>query len=185
MKIIKIIGYAYKYIPSIKDFGCFNSHIKYLENKTLVNILSLHFYYRQLNNQLYNNKDNNNIANKKYYLINHKLMNDIKIECNYKHLKDDIDNIKELNEDIFNNISLKNIYSLLQKLPDYSVKKNIENEINKYMNIQIEPDIIPIYYFDHKKQAQASIMIFNNFENYIINNNLLDCFFIKKILMEI
>ena len=108
----KMLGYAYKYNKKKNNFKCLNEHIKYLENETLRNILSLHFYYTKINNKLNSNNNNDNNF-EKYYLINNKVLSDIKIKCDYKQLKDDIEN-NNININSYDNLSIKNIYSLIQ-----------------------------------------------------------------------
>ena len=188
----KILGYAYKYNTSTQNFKCLNEHMKYLENEALKNILSLHFYYKKINNKL-NSNNNNDINFEKYYLINNKVLNDIKIECDYKQLKDDIEN-NNININSYENFSIKDIYSLIQKLPINSISKymNIKLNKSKFTNEQIIPLMISLNYYDYTKNNNNLVMILDNFEiidkkilelffkNYVENDILVECFFINK-----
>ena len=166
-----IAGYCYKYSNKIQDYSKIPTYEEYLNNKSLTNILSLYMHYKIINNKL-NTYDKCNITSKKYYLINHKFLTDIKNEYDYISLFEYLDkNIN--NKKILEKICRKNIYFLIRILSPEIRNKYSNNNIdqNKYKNKQIEPDIIAINYCENKSKNNY-LSIYNNFE--IININLLD-----------
>jgi len=192
---LEIIGYGYKY-KDLLNFGYEKviDYSKYLNNEILINNLSLFIYYEKIKNKKSNNFE-------KLYLINYDFMNNIKIENNYKLLKDNLDeNIKEVK--ILDD-NKKDIYSLLkiissEILENYFSKKINYNKNKSQYNTAVEPLMTTFNYFDSQNRKQNSLYIYNNFEifdkeimklffdTYANNSYLYDCFFEKgKIIINL
>ena len=173
----KIIGYAYLYNSTIKDYSKFKliEYNSYLKNGVLNNIISLYLYYKQLK------KINNKSFKQKYYLINEEFINNIKIEYEYKAVYDQL-------EIYYEQIVIdknENIYTFIKLLPEDLIKTYSNKKINKKiydnMIINIEPLLISINYYDYDKKQNSSLMIYDNFE--IIEKNIF-CLFVKKNVHE-
>ena len=148
-----------------------------------------------------------NIKNKKsekfekYYLINSKIVNNIKIENDYKLLSDYLnENIKKIK---MMDDNKKNVYSLLKTLQnDILDNYSSNNKFNKIknksqFNTSVEPIIIPINYFDNQNGNFDSFFIYSDFEiigkemiesligKYENKNIFCECFFEKgKIIIK-
>jgi len=182
-----IIGYGYKYKQNI-------DYTKYLNNEKLTNILSLFIYYENIKNKKSEKFE-------KYYLINSKIVNNIKIENDYKLLSDYLnENIKKIKTMDDNK---KNVYSLLKTLQnDILDNYSSNNKFNKIknksqFNTSVEPIIISINYFDDQNGNFDSFFIYSDFEiigkemiesligKYENKNIFCECFFEKgKIIIK-
>ena len=173
----KIIGYAYLYNSTIKDYSKFNliDYNSYLKNGVLNNIISLYLYYKQLKSI------NNKSFKQKYYLINEEFINNIKIEYEYKAVYDQL----EIYYEQIANDKSENVYTFMKLLPEDLIKAYSNKKINKKiydnMNFNIEPLLISINYYDYDKKQNSSLMIYDNFE--IIEKKIF-CLFIKKNVHE-
>ena len=169
----KIIGYGYKYKDSIKDYTSYFNYSELLSNKQLINILFLYCNEKILNYKFNQNKD---IIQGKYYLISNNLINKIKIDNDYKQIKEVLDDNNKLNfmkiNNFNNKIKLYLIKCLSMDLLNNFINSNDQND-NKYSNEIILPDIIKFDYFDNK-QNPSNIFIYNNFS--LINKNVIDVF---------
>ena len=128
----------------------------------------------------------------KYYLINKYLINQIKIDNDYKIIKDIIET-NNFKEDEYNN--KKKILSLIKSLPEEDFKKYTKEISSKIKYEQImDPDIVQAYYFDETNKS-IFIFDFDLFEEKIIKlfiddlSNLedyyLECTFIEdKIIIN-
>ena len=192
----EIVGYGYKNKNKDSlniDYTNVIDYSKYLNNETLTNTLSLFSNYENIKK--------NRIENfEKYYLINYEFMNNIKIEYNYKILKDILDeNIKNVR--ILND-NKRNIFSLLKSIPIEFLENYLSNKFNynktkSQIDTNIEPLMITINYFDNIIKKQNSLLVYNNFEiietkvmklfieAYESKDILCECFFDKgKIIIN-
>ena len=160
----EIIGNCYKYNPNINDYTNQIDYTKYLQYETLTNILSLYSYYI-IKKKITTSFETTN----KYYLVNSKFMNGIKIESNfseiYNCLEKNINNIY-----IDEKANIKNIYFLIKNLPielleEYTIKK-ISNEYNIDDIVPLEAEI--------NYNEKEPLLIYDNFE--IIDIKILDKF---------
>jgi len=174
----RIIGYAYKYNSEIKDYSKFKliDYKSYLKKEALRNIISLYSYYKQLKSI---NKSKNNLFDQNYYLINGKFMNSIKKEYGYKQIYGQL----EIFYEQIANDEKKNLFSLIKLLPENYLKtfsnKIINKKIYDNMNLNIEPLLISINYYDYNLNQNSSIMIYDNFE--IIEKKIINLFLGTKV----
>ena len=160
----KIIGNCYKYISGRKDYKNLNDYTKYLEYEALTNILSLYSYY------ILKKKATISINQcEKYYLVNSKFMNEIKIDNNFREiyncLEKNINNIY-----IEEKANKKNLYFLIKNLPLNLLEEFGNNKISKEYNID---DIMPLQ-AEINYNEKEPLLIYDNFE--IIDANILDKF---------
>jgi len=154
-----IIGYGYKYKNTL-DYINVIDYTKFLNNELLTNTISLFIHYETIKNKISKNFE-------KYYLINSEYMENIKIENNYKLIKDHLDeNIKKVK--ILDNHK-KNIYYFLKTFPiefldNYFSNKFNDNQNKSQFNTTVEPLMTTINYFDNINQKINSLYIYNNFE---------------------
>ena len=80
----KIIGYCYKYNPSIDYNICFNYN-DYLDNVKFYIISELYFNYYKLLKQM--KETSNYYYEEKYYLINKDYLSEIKKDFHYEEIK--------------------------------------------------------------------------------------------------
>ena len=130
----KIIGNCYKYNPSIKDYTNLIDYNKYLQYEDLTNILSLYSCYI-LKKKITKSFETSH----KYYLVNSKFMNEIKIKNNfseiYNCLEKNINNIY-----IDEKANIKNIYFMIKNLPIDLMEEYADKKINNEYNLDdIEP----------------------------------------------
>jgi ubiquitin C-terminal hydrolase len=188
----QIIGYAYQYNISIKNYTKYhiNNHLKtlimyYLYNKQLINLKS------------------NELKFVNYFLVNEDYLLFYKKYFNYNYLKEEI--MKNNSNLILNNIridkfdndllvSKKIIVFIKNSLFNLNVNLNEKQNTNDYINNkQIEPDL-PFYYY----QNNNFLMYYSNFEilnetiyNLIFKkdesnkqkNNYIQCLFLNNIIM--
>jgi hypothetical protein len=108
----------------------------------------------------------------KVYLINSKKFNEIKIDLDYKILKDDLDNNEQIQKIIQKNpLQLINIDDIIKLLPPNHIEKYKKKKIKIKSDVELAPDLvtngIPNY--------NDSIMVFDEFE--IIDKLILNYFF--------
>ena len=152
--------------------------INFTKNETLQKITYLYCYYTYMIKNIYENKNKkkNNKIFSKYYLINHSPFLKIKIDLDYKMLKDEFDNnenIKKLIDTSFPNVNNLNIEEIIKLVSQESIQKYKKKEIIIDKNLNIEPNMIP----KMLQNQQDNIFIYNDFE--IIDKNLLQFFFPK------
>ena len=181
-----IIGDSYNYKSSINDYSYHDNNYKYLENDNLIKIFSLTLFILYLKEKIILEKN----TYEEYYLINHKLLNDIRIECEYKYLKDELENIKSTINILENNY-MKNIFSSIKLLSPSLLNKYLNKKIEKkiFDNTNNELEINSMNYFDHCQNNNNSIIFYHNFEivdkkiielfiqNYENNIPLVECYF--------
>jgi len=156
----EIIGYGYKYKEGINDYSPYFDYSIFLSNTQLINMIYLYYNEIKINQEI---NQNNGIIKKEYYLITNNLINKIKIENNYKQIKEQLDNINEL--DFLENIFNKKNRLYLIKCLSIDILSNFINsntQLYKYRDEIIDPDIIRFDYFDHN-QKPSQIFIYNNF----------------------
>ena len=169
-----IIGYSYDYNSNIKDYSNLNKYLQYYEDKILIANLSLCLFYFQIEEKL---KIGNKTNSQKYYLINHKTLTQIRIDSEFKLLKEDIFNKIDLNIICNDNNNNKNLYSLLKICP-LNLLKKYSNKIIKTKKDELAPEIISKQYYDCKENINNSIMIYDNFE--IIDKKIIELFIEKS-----
>ena len=170
----KVIGYAYKYNSTTKDYSKFKliDYNSYLKKGVLKNIILLFSYYKQL-------KYKNNKISKEYYLINKEFMNNIKKEYEYDKVYKQLEVFSAQIENYKN----ESIYTFIKLLPEDLLTEFSNKKINKKiydenMNYSIEPLFISINYYDYDKKENSSLYIYNNFE--IIEKEIFDLFVDKR-----
>ena len=150
----KIVGNSYLYKEDLDYTSCTN-YSKILSDKSNTMIMnSINIY---LNTQrIIKNMKKKKAETQKYYLINKNLINQIKIDNDYKIIKDIIET-NNFKEDEDNN--KKNILSLIKSLPEDDFNKYTKEISSKIKyDQQIEPDIIQACYFD---ETNKSIFIYD------------------------
>ena len=182
-----IIGYSYDYNSNIKDYSNLNKYLQYYDDKILIANLSLCLFYFQIEEKL---KIGNKTNSQKYYLINRKTLTQIRIDSEFKLLKEDIFNKIDLNIICNDNNNNKNLYSLLKICP-LNLLKKYSNKIIKTKKDELAPEIISKQYYDNNANMNNAVMIYDNFEiidkkiiklftgkTYLNDDNLLaDCYF--------
>jgi len=104
-------------------------------NENLMKAIDFYFYFQKLSKKIKEAKG----EEKEYYLINNNLMSDIKINYNYKKIKEKLDNINFIDNQYITFLAIKNLSDDIIKY--FTDNKEIKNKFEKeYM----EPDIIPI-----------------------------------------
>ena len=126
------------------------------------------------------------VKSERYYLINKKFMEKIKIECNFNEIKKlmEDNNIRE-NDD---NWMKKILFAFKKLLPINIIKKFLKESYLK-SNINIEPNITSVNYFDKLKK---SMLIYDDFEiiereiikKFIYNLNIINNYFLECIINE-
>jgi len=128
-----IIGNCYKYYSNVK----YPNNINKIncKNENLIKAIDFYFYFQKLSKKIKEAKG----EEKEYYLINNNLMSDIKINYNYKKIKEKLDNINFIDNQYKTFLAIKNLSNDIIKY--FTDNKEIKNKFEKeYM----EPDIIPI-----------------------------------------
>ena len=154
----------------IKKKEVYTNDIKFQKNEVLQKLIYLYCYYLDIYKQIYSN--NNNMFPEKVYLINSKKFSEIKIDLDYKILKDDLDNNEQIQKIIQKNpLQLINIDDIIKLLPPNHIEKYKKKKIKIKSDVELAPDLvtngIPNY--------NDSIMVFDEFE--IIDKLILNYFF--------
>ena len=141
------------------------------DNPVLKRLLFLYCYYSDMFKKIYSNKDNN-IISEKAFLVNSRAFLDIKIDLNYKILKDELDHNEPIQKLI--------IKDTLQTIdPNAIIKLLPPNYINDYkkkkINIDKNTNIEPVILTKNIQNQFGEIMIFDDFE--ILDEELLFKFF--------
>jgi len=143
-----ILGYCYKYYSN-RQYT--NNNNFYFKNENLLKAIEFYFYCQEFSKNIKESKGDEN----EYFLINNNLMSEIKINYEYKQIKEILDTINFMDS---NNKKMMAIKHLSNDIINY-FKDN--NEIkNKFEKDYMEPDIIPISDFNTGK----SYMIYDKFE---------------------
>ena len=141
------------------------------DNPVLKRLLFLYCYYSDMFKKIYSNKDNN-IISEKAFLVNSRAFLDIKIDLNYKILKDELDHNEPIQKliikDTLQTIDPNAIIKLLP--PNY-----INDYKNKKINIDKNTNIEPVIITKNIQNQFGEIMIFDDFE--ILDEELLFKFF--------
>ena len=187
----EIIGNCYKYNSSINNYSQYTNCNNVLNNQVLKTGLSLYINYKEIYKKL---EEKVNISYEKYYLINPQFLQEIKLECFYKNIKDELDTSK-MEKIIDNSLNSKEILTKFLSedlIKDILKKKSIKTEFGNS-----EPDIIPLNFINNNQQQD--LMIYNNFDiihkdivKLILGNikenesNLVKCLFINyKIIINL
>ena len=141
------------------------------DNPVLKRLIFLYCYYSDMFKKIYSNKDNN-IISEKAFLVNSRAFLDIKIDLNYKILKDELDHNEPIQKLI--------IKDTLQTIdPNAIIKLLPPNYINDYkkkkINIDKNTNIEPVILTKNIQNQFGEIMIFDDFE--ILDEELLFKFF--------
>ena len=168
-----LIGYCYKYMPDI-DYSTLLNHYNLLNNQKISNCINIYYNYKRLEKKI---KTKNQYQEKgKYYLINKKIITQIKIDNNFKKIYELMDNQNIKEDDIKKIIlSLKSLSN--DEIQLYADKDNLNKN---YLNDDIEPKITIV------NNNDDNFMIYDNFELFckdiiekLIDNidNLNNCYF--------
>jgi len=181
----EIIGYGFKYDSSINNVSNFINYPKYLNNKVLIsNIL---FFFNSNKIEYYLNSDK--VTTKKFYLINHNLLNKFQIENKYNQVLYYLKNtIKDIS--FFENVNMKNIYYCLKKIPNEILQLyDIKTYDHSFFELNFEPNLNLINYVSNNKNT--NLIFYNEFqmieesifelinEGYKYKDILSDCWFYK------
>ena len=147
-------------LDSIKRIiNIFEKNEYFKKYKSLYKMISVYCNYSLMGKKV----GNDEFIFKKCCLINHDFLQEIKINLNYKQLKDDLESDKNIEKIIGTNFNLINIDKIIESLPETikeKYKQLDENSFPKTKNIQ--PDTIP------KQIGNETIFILDKFE--IIDN---------------
>jgi ubiquitin C-terminal hydrolase len=151
----RIIGYGYKYEPTIDDYTKHDNYIRFLNCENLDNILALFSYEILFEERKKNSKQL--FENGKYYLVNQDYFNYFKKKFNFKLISKIISPYEPQNE--------QNLYTFIKKVPS--------NKLDMYWNYKMEEvlfdEISDSYYFvepesivaNYKKDKQ--VISYDNF----------------------
>ena len=176
-----LIGYYYKYDKDLVN----NDFSKYNYKKQLIKIIRLYTYYTFLKKKL--NSSNENImelSTDEYYLVNSNWLGKFKSAYDYDKISEKLNsskNVQKIINEIFNDkdkdykfIDKKKIFSIIQYLsPEIIEEFNLKNVKKTIKSLNIEPNIIPINYYNNSQEIKQ-LMIYNNFE--ILNKNIIELF---------
>ena len=114
-----MLGYGYKYEPTITDYTKHDNYIKFLNCENLDNIITL-FSYEMLYEE--KKKSQQLFENGKYYLVNQEYYNYFKKKYNYNLISKIISPYEPEN--------VKNLYTFIKKVPS--------NKLDMYWNYKME-----------------------------------------------
>ena len=175
-----IVGNCYLYKENLDYTSCINYSKILSDNKSntiIMNSINIYLNTQRIIKKMKTKK----VETQKYYLINKNLINQIKIDNDYKIIKDIIEenNFKEGEEN-----NKKKILSLIKSLPEDDLIKYTEEITSKIKyEQQIEPDVIQACYSD---ETNKSIFIydFDLFEEKIIKLFIDDLSKLKDYYLE-
>ena len=124
----------------IKEKNVYTNDIQFQKNEMLQKLIYLYCYYSNIYNKTYSN-DINNIS-EKVYLINSKNFLEIKIDLQYKILKDELNSngqIQKIIED--NELQMINIDDIIKLLPPNYTEKYKKKTIKLKKDFELEPNI--------------------------------------------
>ena len=176
-----IIGTCYKYTSSTTDYSpCFN-FANYLNSDSILNSIFLYFNYTKLENQLLNLKEINNLD---YYLINHQLIKQIKLNSNYEEIIKILKQNHEINIFEDENNYKKKLLSVIKSL-SLDLLQNNTIEIETINDDDYEQlltlDILPITYYDNNNLE--TVIIYNNFE--LLSKKTIDSIIKKELRINL
>ena len=185
-----IIGYAFKYEPSKKDYS------EYIINEQLEALIKIYFSYAQLKNKLNSNEcfiGNYFILDKEYV---HKIKelfdyNSIEKELNNSTIANQVMNLLEKNNNDSNILNDKSISLIIKQFPEEINKNFNKKEFNNKIECEEIPNLIPFnnddklfYYINFEivdKSIYGLLFGFNgNSSSYEEKDNYLECIFIEK-----
>ena len=149
-----MLGYGYKYEPTITDYNEHDNYIKFLNCENLDNIFAL-FSYEMLFEE--KKKSQQLFQNGKYYLVNREYFNYFKKMYNYNLISQTISPYEPEN--------IKNLYTFIKKVPSYKLDMYwnykmeyvlVDENSNSYY--MVEPELIVANY---KKSDQ--VISYDNF----------------------
>ena len=164
----EIIGNCYKYNSDIKDYTKLNDYTKYLQFETLTNILSLYSFNIQIQK-----KTTSMIIYKKYYIVNSKFLNEIKMASNFNEIYNCLEkNIYNIYFDEKTNE--KNLYFMIKNLPIGLLEEYTDKKLNHEFNADdIEPLQTEINYNEKESLTYYSFdkLVLTNSNNNFIDKN--------------
>ena len=190
-----IIGHAFKYDPSIKDYSI------YQINEQLKAMIKLYFNHAQLKNKF--NSDEL-LFYEKFLLLDIKYIQKLKEIYDYNNLekelnnntlaKQTIDSLGKNNKNIEDNfLNDKKITLIIKNLPEeININYNKKLYYHKKIDCQEMPDLIPfnnnIFYYNNFEIIDKSIidLLFGTNINYSLyqeKENYLQCTFIEKYIL--
>ena len=150
-----VIGFGYINVPNI-NYNLYTKYYDLMADKKFLNIKNLYSSEQQILKM-----SNGNYSPKKnFYLINKKVLDQIKSEYNYKEFCDIMGSKKNIPS--MRN-QKKEFYSFIKTLPeDFLVKyQNNKNIKTNYSKEELTPLVINKKYID---KSEKKILIYNNFE---------------------
>ena len=157
-------------IKKIKEKNVYTNDIQFQKNEMLQKLIYLYCYYSNIYNKTYSN-DINNIS-EKVYLINSKNFLEIKIDLQYKILKDELNSngqIQKIIED--NELQMINIDDIIKLLPPNYTEKYKKKTIKLKKDFELEPIIAT----SSIPSQNDFIMFYEEFE--ILDKLILNYFF--------
>ena len=151
-------------IKQIKNESKKNEHLthkdaKFKKNEILQKLIHLYCHYTDMHKKIY--LDKNFHPFEKIYLINFKTFLDIKINLDYKILKDELESNPQIKNITEKNLQhIVNIDSIINLLPPNVIQDYLKKNINTDKNSQIEPNILP----KNLQNQNESLMIYDEFE---------------------
>ena len=149
-----MLGYGYKYEPTITDYTKHDNYIEFLNCENLDNIITL-FSYEMLFEE--RKKSQQLFQNGKYYLVNQEYFNCFKKMYNYNLISQIISPYEPENA--------KNLYTFIKKVPsnkldiywNYKMEEKIFDE-NKDKFYSIKPGLVSVKYKKNEK-----VLSYDNF----------------------
>ena len=164
-------------IKKIKEKNVYTNDIQFQKNEMLQKLIYLYCYYSDIYNKTYSN-DINNIS-EKVYLINSKNFLEIKIDLDYKILKDELNSngqIQKIIED--NELQMINIDDIIKLLPPNYTEKYKKKTIKLKKDFELEPIIAT----SSIPSQNDFIMFYEEFE--ILDKLILNYFFANSNILN-
>ena len=164
-------------IKKIKEKNVYTNDIQFQKNEMLQKLIYLYCYYSNIYNKTYSN-DINNIS-EKVYLINSKNFLEIKIDLQYKILKDELNSngqIQKIIED--NELQMINIDDIIKLLPPNYTEKYKKKTIKLKKDFELEPIIAT----SSIPSQNDFIMFYEEFE--ILDKLILNYFFANSNILN-
>ena len=166
-----LIGYCYQYKSDISvNYNNLTNFYQFLSNVKINKSMIIYYNYKHLE-QLLNNQNKSKQGNK-YYLINKKLITEIKVNIEFKIIYEYMENNNIQEED---NNRDKEIISIIKSLSDDALNLYKNEKIEECDMNNIELNIISVKYIQNKEN---SVFIYNNFE--IFRKDLFEKFINEK-----
>ena len=161
----------------IKTKNVFTNDSQFQKNEMLQKLIYLYCYYFDIYNKTYSN-DNNNIS-EKVYLINSKNFLEIKIDLDYKILKDELNSNEQIQKIIEDNqLQMINIDDIIKLLPTNNIEKYKKKTIKLKKDLELAPNIAT----SSIPSMNDFIMLYEEFE--ILDKLILNYFFANSNILK-